>query len=374
MTAANTANPLAERVFSQPQRPMYWVYAGLFVFGAFQIGGELSRYAQLTPTAMLISVLFNGLLAFAVIKLINWLDLFDRQPAALMAAAFGWGGIVATGLAAQTNDLATTVTGRLGWGDWGTALAAATNEETLKVLGVIAVAVIGRRFVHRAMDGLVLGMICGLGFEVVENVLYGVQTAITDVNSDISAAITTNLMRLLLGVGGHVIFTGITGLGVGYVMTRKDKPATTRILVFAATFALAWALHFLWDAPIGGNPLLIPIVKYVFLLVAFFALYRYAARREWDWFAATMSDQPSTVITSDELTSMRTLRSRRKARRRAREDTGPAGGKRLRYLQDSQLGYAIALNHSRDPQHDPEVRARWHDINEIRDAEQHQRP
>ncbi|ADD41226.1 PrsW family intramembrane metalloprotease [Stackebrandtia nassauensis] len=373
MTGQVLAGRGSGRVFTQPQRPMYWVYVGLFAFGAFKMGTELSRFAELTPTALLISVLANGVLAFVVIKLINWLDLFGRLSVPLMAAAFGWGAVVATTVAAHANDLLTNVLATLGVTDWGIALAAATNEETLKLLGVVAVAVIGRRHIRRPMDGLVLGMMCGLGFEVVENLLYGVQTAITDVNSDISAAIVTNGARLVLGVGGHVMYTGIAGLGVGYFLTRQDRPAATRFAVAVGTFALAWVLHFLWDAPIGDGVSLGALVKYLVQLVAFFLLYRFAARWDWASFTATMSEQPSTVITSDELASMRTLTRRRRARSRARKEAGRAAGKRLRRLQEFQLGYAIALNHSSEPQHDPAVRTRWEDINEIRAEDHHQR-
>lgn len=373
MSGETLAGPVAGRVFSQPRRPMYWVYVGLFGFGAFQTATELSQYAKLTPTALLVSVVANGLLAFVVVKLAVWLDLFGRVPAVLMAAAFGWGAVVATALAVHSNDLIITILGKVGVTDWAAAWAAPTVEETLKLLGVVAVAVIGRRYIHRIMDCLILGMMSGLGFEVVENLLYGVQTAITNVNSDISAAVITNVARLVLGVGGHVMYTGITGVGIGYFMTRQDKPAVTRIAVFAGTFTVAWVLHFAWDAPIGDGLSLGALIKYVVTLAAFFLLYRYAARQDWDRFSATMSGQPTTVITSDELAAMRTLRSRRKARRLARKPGGRAAGKRQRSLQQSQVEYAIAVNHSGEPQHDPTVRTRWEDINEIRTEDQYQR-
>lgn len=360
--------PTDGRVFYQPARPMFWLYVGLMVFAGFQTATIFGPFIELTPMALMISLVFNGVLAFLFIRLINWMDLFEREPVSLLVAAFAWGAVIATSLAVHSNDLLVAVANKLGLDEWGAALAAPLDEETFKLLGVVVVIVIGRAYIDRPMDGLILGMMSGLGFEVSENLMYGVQAAIADVNSDIDAAIQTNLTRLLVGVGGHVLYTGITGLGVGYAVTRTDRSAFARGLAVVGTFALAWAFHFLWDGPIVEAYVGIA-VKYLMLLVAFFLLYRYAARREWDWFVSTMSNQPPDVITPAEMTSMRTLRARRRARKLAKRSGGRPAKQRVRNLQDSQLGYAIAINRSRDPDRDPEVLDRWDEINRIRSEE-----
>jgi RsiW-degrading membrane proteinase PrsW (M82 family) len=369
MTApvALASYPHVEHVFYQPRRPMYWVYIGLLAFGGFNLTMLLFKYLELAPIAVAISVLVNGVLALLFLKLINWIDLFEREPLSLLVAGLGWGGIVATGFAIHANDLLITTTMKLGLDDWGAALVAPIDEELLKLMGVIAVMVIGREYIHRAMDGLILGMMCGVGFEVVENVLYGVQSAIVDVNSDMAAAITTGVARLSFGVGGHLIFSGIAGFGVGYVMTRRDKSLINRIGVAAGLFVIAWGLHFLWDAPFEGL-ITGPLMKYPILLIAFVLLYRYAVHREWDWFSQTMAGQPDEVITEDEITAMRTLRGRHKARCKARQDGGLLKKRQLRYLQDAQLGLAIALDRSSDPDNDSAVAARREDIMVAREA------
>lgn len=365
--AALASSPHIEHVFYQPRRPMYWVYIGLLAFGGFNVARLLFKYLELAPIALAISVVINGILAWLFIKLINWIDLFEREPLSLLVAAVGWGAIVATGFAVHANGLVITTAMKLGLDDWGPAISAPIDEELLKIMGVIAVMVIGREYIHRAMDGLILGMMCGVGFEIVENVLYGVQSAIADVNSDVAAAVTTSLSRLTFGVGGHLIFTGIAGFGVGYVMTRRDRSMFNRILVAAALLVVAWGLHFLWDAPFEGL-ITGPLMKYPILLIAFFLLYRYAVHREWDWFSQTMANQPDEVITKDEITAMRTLRGRHRARRRARREGGILKKRQFRYLQDSQLGLAIALDRSHDPDNDPAVAARREDITVARAA------
>lgn len=366
--AAQLRQRTDSRVFYQPQRPMFWLYVALMVFAGFQTATMFRPFVEFTPLALVLSLVLNGVLAFLFIRLINWLDLFEREPVSLPVAAFAWGGIVAPALAVHSNDLLMAVAGKWGLNAWGASLAAPIDEEIFKLLGVVVVIVIGRAYIDRPMDGLILGMMSGLGFEVVENVLYGVQTAIADVNGDVAAVWDVSLTRFLIGVGGHVLYTGITGLGVGYAATRTDRSTAVRGLVVAGTFALAWAFHFLWDGPVLSGLIGIA-VKYLLLLAAFFVLYRYAARREWDWFVTTMSHQPVEVITPEELVSMRTLHGRRRARRQAQRDGGRTNRRRVKDLQESQLGYAIAINRSRDPDTDPEVLDRWDEINRIRAAE-----
>ncbi|MFD0557788.1 RsiW-degrading membrane proteinase PrsW (M82 family) [Stackebrandtia endophytica] len=367
MTAPVALASSPQHVFYQPRRPMFWVYVGLMSIGGFNLAMLLFKYLELAPIALAISMVINAVLAWLFLKLINWIDLFEREPLSLLVAGMGWGGIVATGFAIHANDQLITAVMKLDLDDWGAAIAAPIDEELLKLIGVIVVMVIGRAYIHRAMDGLILGMMCGVGFEVVENILYGVQSAIADVNSDVAAAVTTGLARLTFGVGGHLIFTGISGFGVGYVMTRRDKSILNRFGVAFGLFAVAWGLHFLWDAPFEGL-ITGPLLKYPILLIAIFLLYRYAIRREWDWFSRTMAGQPDEVITKNEITAMRTLRGRRKARRKARRDGGMLKKRQLRYLQDAQLGLAIALDRSDDPDKDPAVAARREDIMVAREA------
>lgn len=367
MTAPVALASPPQHVFYQPRRPMFWVYVGLMSIGGFNLAMLLFKYLELAPIALAISVVINAVLAWLFLKLINWIDLFEREPLSLLVAGMAWGGIVATGFAIHANDQLITAVMKLNLDDWGAAIAAPIDEELLKLVGVIVVMVIGRAYIHRAMDGLILGMMCGVGFEVVENILYGVQSAIADVNSDVAAAVTTSLARLTFGVGGHLIFTGIAGFGVGYVMTRRDKSIVNRFGVALGLFVVAWGLHFLWDAPFEGL-ITGPLLKYPILLIAFFLLYRYAIRREWDWFSRTMAGQPDEVITKNEITAMRTLRGRRKARSKARRDGGMLKKRQLRYLQDAQLGLAIALDRSDDPDKDPAVAARREDIMVAREA------
>lgn len=358
-----TAAPTREdhRVFLRPRQPMFWVYCGLMVVAGFPTVLVFGPYIATTPTVFAVTVLVNGALAFGFIRLINRIDLFEREPAAMLSAAFAWGGVGAVGFAMHTNDAMGVIVAKLGASDWDAALTAPIDEELIKGVGVVMIVVICRRYIDRPMDGLIVGMMCGLGFEVVENVLYGVQTAVADVNDDLGAGITVTLVRLLFGLGSHVMYTGIVGLGIGYAATRTDRPVALRALAVLGTLALAWLFHFLWDAPVASSFVLIA-AKYLLLVVAFYLLYRYAARREWDWFTTAMASQPPAVITETELASMRTLRGRHQARRAA----GKAAKRRTRHLQDAQLAYAIALD--RDGETDPETLARRDELLALRDG------
>ncbi|ONI49885.1 MULTISPECIES: PrsW family glutamic-type intramembrane protease [unclassified Streptomyces] len=60
----------------------------------------------------------------------------------------------------------------------GPALAGPINEETLKVLGLILLIMIARTQFRTILSVVVLGAMIGLGFQIVEDLLYSVNTAI----------------------------------------------------------------------------------------------------------------------------------------------------------------------------------------------------
>ncbi|MEK8226591.1 PrsW family intramembrane metalloprotease [Oerskovia sp. M15] len=117
------------------------------------------------------------------------------------------------------------------------------------MLGVVLVLYAGRAHVTRPLNGLVYGAMVGLGFEVSENVSYIVQGAIMDPNSDAVGALQVGLSRVLIGLGGHAMFTAIAGFGVAYALTAFRVPVARRIGMAVGAYLLAWALHFAWNAP-----------------------------------------------------------------------------------------------------------------------------
>jgi len=342
----------AERVVLRPRRLIFWVYLGLVGYSLATFGVLMVRQASVVPDAVVIAIVVQAVIGIVIYLLIRWLDLFEKEPRSLMAVAFVWGAVVATATALQANTGAIGLVTKLGGTAvserWAPAIAGPLTEEALKLLGVVAVILLAREQVQRSLDGLVYGALSGLGFELVENVLYAINLAVLDPNSDKAAGIAISLARLFLGFGLHPMCTGMAGLGIAYAFTRTDRTRWQRIGVAVLLYLAGYAMHFLWNSPLltpaepGVSTLGSSALKYGVLLVFFFLCYRYGARFDFSWFAATMKDESPEILTAAELQALRTRRSRRKARRVAGLKFGTPGRHLAHELQHAQLAVALA--------------------------------
>ncbi|MGH8791639.1 MAG: PrsW family intramembrane metalloprotease [Stackebrandtia sp.] len=367
--------------FVRVRKPAYWLFVALIGFGLVSMGRSMADALNTLSTVLWISAVLNGAVAVAFIWILARMDLFEREPAAVRAAAFLWGALVATSVGAMANNSLLSLIAKVFGSDfasrWGAALAGPTNEEWVKVLGVVILVLIVREHFNRSIDGLIYGAMCGLGFQFMENMIYAVNNAFSNPNSDWVGALSVTIVRIVVaGPWSHPIYTGVAGLGVAFAVTQATRPAWVRYGVAAGLFVLAWAMHFVWNSPIpfwlpDGLTVLLVYGKGVLILVFFLLLYRYAAGREWDWFVDIMRGQPETVITPGEVKSMKTLGSRRKARKEVGDLYGVNGRRMVERLQRSQIELGEALARARRAEADPDsaldvtvARANIHSIRE----------
>lgn len=352
--------------FVRVRKPAYWVYVGLVGFGLLNMGGMMSSAWSSLSTALWISAVLNGLLVVAFVAILAKMDLFEREPAAVRAAAFLWGALVATSVAIlANNNLLSLLTKLFGSGfvsRWGAAIAGPTNEEWLKLLGVVILVLIVREHFNRSIDGLIYGAMCGLGFQFMENMIYAINNAYANPNSDIAGAVYVTVMRIVIaGPWSHPIYSGVAGLGIAYVVTTKGaRSVLRRYSTAVGLFVAAWLMHALWNSPLpgwlpGGLGILAVYGKGAVILVFFYLLYRTAADYEWHWFGSIMADQPAAVISADEMDSMRTLRTRRRARRQADYTYGPNGHRLVSRMQRAQLALGEALARAERAGTDPDT-------------------
>jgi len=144
--------------------------------------------------------------AVPVAVAIYWLDLFEREPKLMLAAAVIWGGVIATSLAAYANEAWLSVLGKIGSPDfvaaWGTAIVGPGVEETLKLMGVVVLFLIASAEFDGVLDGFVYGAMVGLGFTVVEDVSYFIRHVVDTANTTVDQAgpvIDTFLIRVVGG-------------------------------------------------------------------------------------------------------------------------------------------------------------------------------
>ncbi|RRS00677.1 PrsW family intramembrane metalloprotease [Glycomyces terrestris] len=367
--------------FIRIRRPAYWLFVACLVYGLLELGRVLSPDYGSIATALWVSIGINAVLAVFLLDIFSHLDLFEREPPTVRAAAMAWGGLAAVAFAMIANNAGLVVLAELTdakWTrTWGKAIIGPLNEEWLKALGVVLLVLIVREHFDRSIDGLIYGALVGLGFQVVENLTYAVNFAALNPNSDMTGALSVTITRVLVaGPFSHPLYTGAAGLGIAFFVTQTRRALSTRIGVMAGLFALALAMHALWNLPLPASlpaGLAIPLTygKGLIILGLFFVLYHSAARAEWRWFVTTMSDEDEAVITTDDLTEMRSLRSRRKARKRAQKRWGKEASQLLRQLQHELVNLATLVardqRRGRDDRPDsPDVAAVKRNITAIR--------
>jgi RsiW-degrading membrane proteinase PrsW (M82 family) len=348
--------------FIQPREPAFWLYMLLFV-----VGGYLFVIEQAMMSALLAAYALSWLLvlvyAVPVALIIYRLDLFEREPKLMLAAALLWGGVVATSLAAQANDAWLSLLGKVVPPDlavaWGPAVVGPGVEETLKLMGVVLLYLVASQEFDGPMDGFVYGAMVGLGFTVVEDVSYfiGHAAAVSGTVDQIGPVFDTFLIRVVAGgLYGHVLFTGLTGTGFAYLVTRRRASPIKRIGAMACIGA-GIAAHFVWNSPWmdsildtvdGVNPSTLQWVEYgsvkglPFLLLLVVLVFFATRNEEADFRAIVTSEPDPAVITEPEIKSLRSLLARRSARLAMGRLRGPDGARLLGQLQSTQIDYALA--------------------------------
>ena len=215
--------------FFQPRQPAFWLYALLVAFTGVLAVAEQSLYRNISPSGWVLAWVLLLLYGTPVFLVIYLLDLYEREPLPILVAAFLWGAVVATALSAIGNAGWGLTVARLGGPEfaarWTAALTAPLVEETLKGCGVVLIYLIVRDEIDDVMDGFVYGAICGLGFAIVEDVFYFMAVF----GGDPAGVLQGFWLRVVAsGLYGHVLYTGLVGMAIGVVVSRRaSAPAAT---------------------------------------------------------------------------------------------------------------------------------------------------
>lgn len=234
----------------------------------------------------MIDVLLILILSFAPMLLyaglLWWLDRYEKEPLALLAAAFLWGAIPSIILALILElalDVPVMAFSRspMMYDLLGASVVAPLVEEGVKALALLALLLFLRREIDSPIDGLIYGGVVGFGFAAVENVFYlfGAYTA-----GGIEGTMALALLRAGLFGLNHAMYTGFTGLGIALSLEVRQWPLQTFLVTLGfglavATHALHNAFATFWGYETSGALLVAGIVDWagvlVLLLVAFWA-------------------------------------------------------------------------------------------------------
>jgi protease PrsW len=365
MALATRRRPFHHARFVQPRLPAFWLYVLLLVTTGIVAVAQQAVFRDASPDGFALSWVLLAVYALPVFIVVYLLDLYEREPLSLMVASFLWGAVVATTLSATANGGWGLVVARIGGPEfaarWTAALTAPFVEETMKGLGVVMIYLIARDEFDDVMDGFVYGAVCGLGFAIVEDVVYFAVVF----GGGIGGVLQGFFLRVVAsGLYSHVLYTGIVGMAVGIVVSRRSSaPLGRRLLQAAGLCAVAVSAHLLWNSPVldlfpaepwtGSDWLLIPVataVKGLPLLAFVATAVVLARRRERRWFHDALSTEVGgDGISADELRLLEAPGLRREARRRMRRRAGSRAASLLHRLQREQVNLAMVASRAVDP-------------------------
>jgi protease PrsW len=237
------------------------ITAGLLVILVFATLVQLVVFAGMPPgifTVFLRALALSSLLALVPLAILWFLDRRERESPWLFAAAFLWGGLIATALALPFNTAFFKLVD-----DWlahhpmleamlgpeaplmlVAPISAPIAEELAKALGVLLLFWLLRAEYDNMRDGIVYGALVGLGFTWFEAALY-----VANIYAKFGVAaygLQLGARYALFGLGGHALFTALFGASLG--LARQTRHKWLRVLAPITGLCLAIAAHMLNNA------------------------------------------------------------------------------------------------------------------------------
>ena len=237
------------------------ITAGLLVILVFATLVQLVLFAGMPPgifTVFLRALALSSLLALVPLAILWFLDRRERESPWLFAAAFLWGGLIATALALPFNTAFFKLVD-----DWlahhpmleamlgpeaplmlVAPISAPIAEELAKALGVLLLFWLLRAEYDNMRDGIVYGALVGLGFTWFEAALY-----VVNVYAKFGVAaygLQLGARYALFGLGGHALFTALFGASLG--LARQTRRKWLCVLAPITGLCLAIAAHMLNNA------------------------------------------------------------------------------------------------------------------------------
>lgn len=260
----------------QPRNACLWVFVAIVAYG-FWYTFTAVRGVQGTPAGGPLAI---SAVIFALYGVIFWwftthIDRYSRQPMDLRAAAFLFGGFGATWtIAVHGNGALIDIYGKVFGQDfangWGAGLAAPFTEELGKGAGVLLLVYIAPRVMRTAFDGFVIGAFVGLGFEIIEDILYAINSVADGFGADpVGASLHTAMLRLGTGFSSHIVYSAIFGAGIVYIVGTKAQPR--RLWLGLLLCFTSMTLHGVWDSTIaiaGGNAPVTALLMFASVVVA----------------------------------------------------------------------------------------------------------
>jgi len=224
--------------------------------------------ANTGPAGFLIGFVASLLPLSAVLLAVHVIDRWEPEPKRLLFFAFTWGAAVSIAVTLLIQPFFALTFQFSTEADLQTYMAtvqAPVVEEFAKSLGLLLLLLMARRHFDGPVDGVVFAFTIAGGFAFTENILY-FGRAIAESASPATDLAQIFLLRGVMSPFAHAIFTGTTGLIMGFAARRWHTGAS--VAAFVVGLLPAMFLHNRWNSMGQGF-----LVDYILIQVPIFVLF-----------------------------------------------------------------------------------------------------
>jgi len=285
---------------------------------------------------VVISLLAGLLPTLLYVGLLYWADRYEKEPGAMLAAAFVWGAIPAVLVAGIVRLFFRLPAGLVGPQAIEAVRAGAVAplvEEAIKAAVILLIATRYRLEFDGLLDGVVYGAMVGFGFAMTGNTLSYLGAFALRGFAGLSSTIFAQGM--LYGLD-HALYAAIFGAGLGWARLAQVR---RRWLVPVAAFVLAVLVHaghnLLLRHAVGVSPLT-AITTWAGAL-AVVAVMIWSVRRQQRWMALELAGE----LPADAYRALTSLGGRGRAQWRALQHDGLSGWRRIRQMHQQCAELAL---------------------------------
>lgn len=248
----------------------------------------LGMRCGLSLSDMSILILYSYVPALVLAVFFWWMDRFSREPWWLVSTAFLWGSVGALGLSFFWNThfdvMLLNLEGGESYHDVFTSVLTAPFVEEINK-GIFLLLLLATRRIGSITDGLLMGIIVGLGFAASENVLYALEIRAS--SGDLAMWYNLwfrELHTTLLHASASAVWGGMIGYGLSFKGFERG-------FIISIGFVLSVVSHGFWNllatliSDYNTSPALIETLMrlelagiFGFLLALFFTLLFHQSR------------------------------------------------------------------------------------------------
>jgi RsiW-degrading membrane proteinase PrsW (M82 family) len=203
----------------------------------------------------------------AVLLAVYFIDRWEPEPKRLLLFAFLWGAlasIAVTMLIQPFFALAAAPPAGVDYRTFAVTVQAPVVEEFAKSLGLLLLLLLARKHFDGPVDGVVFAFTIAGGFAFTENILYFGRAIAESATPGADLAVVF-FLRGVMSPFAHAIFTGTTGLILGFAARRWHTGMV--VVAFGVGLVPAMILHSMWNS-MGQNFLM----QYIVVQVPIFVL------------------------------------------------------------------------------------------------------